>query len=1058
MLRRFRHIPILLILIVWIASILCVLFLPAGDARAQTPSFGKNKVQYRTFDWRYLQTTHFDIYFDTGDEGLAEFTAAAAESAYVSVSADFRYKITDRIPFVIYNSHNEFQQTNVVSSYLEEGIGGVTELFKNRIVVPFEGDYGKFRHVIHHELVHAVINDMFYGGSIQSIISNNITLQLPLWFNEGLAEYEALGWDTNSDMFMRDATMHTYLPPIQQLGGYFAYRGGQSVWNYIGNKYGRDKIGDILNRIRGARNIDAGFTASIGLTVEELSEKWTKEQKVMYWPDIAKRSDPSDYALQLTDHRKDDAFYNTSPAISPSGDRIAFLSDRSEYFSVYLMNSEDGSIIRKMITGQQTADFEELHLITPGMCWSPDAKHLALTAKSGAQDAIIILDEDGDEEEKLEFGLDGIFSVDWGQGAAANKLAFVGVDSGRSDIYVYDLAAKILTNVTNDPFSDSDPGWSADGRSVFFCSDRREMVDGSTPAGFRMKDFRYGENDIYRIDPSTRAVERITDLPGSSESSPAAAPDGSHLLFISDMNGINNIYVKDLRSGAIRPITNSVSGVYQLSLSRNGEKLAFSSLHNAGFDLFLIRAPLDQRLEVAELEKTEYFKASRGLAVRPEPPRPDTMAVAEGVVLKTVTESAQRPEPDAGVNLRNFVFRREDADTAAGRRDTAGFPVAVDNVDSLGNYRVNKYRLNFSPDIIYGNAGYNTFYGVEGSTVMAFSDMLGDHQIFLIMTLLLDLKNSDYALAYLYLPKRIDYGIQAFHSARALYIYDQTLGFETLSRFRNYGIQLFAQYPVSRFRRVDFGLSGMIVRRENLDIPSVPVDQSTVIVPSISLVDDNTLWGFIAPANGRRYNISALASPGIFPDAPTFWSITGDYRLYTRLGPRYTLVFRLAGGGSFGEEPQKFIVGGVEGWINPRYARNQFPVESADDYLFLTTGVPLRGYYYSARTGSKYGVVNMELRFPLFAAFVAGPLPSLFQTFTGTLFFDAGTAWTKDSDLMLRRRDPYSSTATSDLLSGMGFGVRSVVLGFLLKMDVAWAFDWQNFTQPVYYFSIGQDI
>ena len=85
---------------------------------------------------------------------------------------------------MVYNSHNDFQQTNVISEYLEEGIGGVTELFKNRMVIPFEGNYRMYRHVIHHEMVHAVLNDMFYGGSIQSIISNNIRLQLPMWFNE----------------------------------------------------------------------------------------------------------------------------------------------------------------------------------------------------------------------------------------------------------------------------------------------------------------------------------------------------------------------------------------------------------------------------------------------------------------------------------------------------------------------------------------------------------------------------------------------------------------------------------------------------------------------------------------------------------------------------------------------------------------------------------------------------------------------------------------------------------------------------------------------------------
>jgi hypothetical protein len=194
--------------------------------QAQNSVFGKNKVQYKNFQWQYIQTDHFDIYFSQDGYSIAQFTAHASEEAYASIKKLFKYEINNRVSIIVYNSHNEFQQTNVISEYLEEGIGGVTELFKNRVVVPFEGNYAQFRHVIHHELVHAVLNDMFYGGTIQSLLSSRAPVQLPMWMNEGIAEYAALKWDNNSDMFIRDATVHNYLPPISYLGGYFAYRGG----------------------------------------------------------------------------------------------------------------------------------------------------------------------------------------------------------------------------------------------------------------------------------------------------------------------------------------------------------------------------------------------------------------------------------------------------------------------------------------------------------------------------------------------------------------------------------------------------------------------------------------------------------------------------------------------------------------------------------------------------------------------------------------------------------------------------------------------------------------
>ena len=104
--------------------------------------FGRNKVQYRTFDWKFIQSANFDIYYyDDAGLNLATFTAHIAEDALVSIQQDVRFTITDRISIIVYNAKNDFQQTNVVGAYMPEGVGGVTELYKNRIVIPFEGEW-----------------------------------------------------------------------------------------------------------------------------------------------------------------------------------------------------------------------------------------------------------------------------------------------------------------------------------------------------------------------------------------------------------------------------------------------------------------------------------------------------------------------------------------------------------------------------------------------------------------------------------------------------------------------------------------------------------------------------------------------------------------------------------------------------------------------------------------------------------------------------------------------------------------------------------------------------
>lgn len=1023
---------------------------------AQQGPFGKNKVQYKDFTWYFIRTDHFDIYFTDGGYELAEYTAKVAEDAYVKISKLLRYEIINRIPIIIYNSHNDFQQTNVVAEYLEEGIGGVTELFKNRVVVPFEGSYRQFRHVIHHELVHAVMNDMFYGGSLQSALINNIQIQLPMWLVEGLPEFSALRWDVNSDMFMRDATVNDYLPPIEYLDGYFAYRGGQSVFWYISRKYGDEKIGELINRIRGLRSVEAGIRSSLGMSLKELSDRWIREQKKLYWADFAKRESPDEFAKRLTDHTKRDNFYNTSPAISPTGDKIAFISDRDDYFDVFIMSAIDGRIIKKVVKGNRTKNFEELHLLTPGLTWSPDGSKIALAVKSGDSDAIFIIDVKTEKHQKITFDLDGIFSVDWSRDGS--KLAFVGLKHGQSDIYVYDLSNKTLVNLTDDIFSDADPVWSSDGKFVYFSSDRKDFVSKDMiPQDFKMYNFDPNQYDIYSVSLETKEIKRITHTDYWDETSPVVSPDGKKILFISDRNGINNIYEKDLETGNERPLTNSLSGIYQLSITYDGSKLAFASFHNGGFDIFLLRQPFERKLNVQELEPTvfvmEFLKEKqRELAKAEKSEKEETSNASD-------TTSIQPYGSDIKVNLRNYIFAdifRQDSIAMSIRSRVDLTP--PDNLDESGRYKVYRYRVNFTPDLIYTNASYNTFYGVLGEAFMMFSDMLGNHQIYLITSLMFDLKNSDYAIAYFYLPKRINWGIEAFHIARFFSVGSQ---YYYLYRYRLYGGTVMGSYPIDKFRRIDFGIGYYSVVGEYLDFPEIG-EHSTLLMPSLTYVHDNSLWRYIFPSNGERYYFSIYASPKLGPNSIQFLTGIFDYRRYFRLWSDYSIAFRFTAGGSTGENRQRFMLGGVDAWINWAIKNDYIPIENTADFFFFEaiSGpiVPLRGYVYNEQSGSKFALMNLEFRFPLIRYFIGGALPLAFRNLMGVIFLDMGSAWDSwRSWRAFHQPDPFTGTLTKDLLIGTGYGFRIYLFGLLLRLDIAWRFNWGSFSKPVYYFSFGPD-
>lgn len=1037
--------------------------------------FGQNRVQYRDFEWFYIQTEHFDIYFTKEAHKTVEFLAKAAENALDNIHKDLNYKIMNRISIVLYNSHNEFQETNTIDAFLSQGVGGFTESFKNRVVIPFEGSYEKFRHVIHHELVHAVMNDFLFGGSLQNMISKNINLRLPLWVNEGMAEFLSSGWETNSDMFIRDAIINEYLPDIQQLGGYFAYRGGQSLFKYIADTYGRKKVGEILSKVKGAGSLEEGLKSAIGLDLEKLNQRWKKSLKKEYWPEIAFRTDPDEFAKRLTDNKKMMGFYNTSPAISPFGDKVVFISDRDVFLDLYIMDIEKPEDVELLIESGQTNDFEELNVLFPSLTWSPDNIHVALVGKSSGYDVITIINTEERDYEELPFSMLGIESISWSPNG--KYLAFVGHNETQSDIYLFNFDSEELTNLTDDIFSDTDPSWSPDNNTIYFSSDRGGILyekDGGED--FEIYNTNYKQLDLYSIEFESKKIRRLTEWELSSERSAVAAPDGKKLLFVSDHNGIFNLYRMDLESDSLttEPLTNSLNGVNQLSISKDGKKLVFSSLFNSGYNIFLIKDPFNMK-GIKDLPMTNF------MASLITPDEEDNKIFADSVFINQQAELMQTEElidtavtdTTEGFEIFTGEYIAEDKDTSTadnmyrnfvfGNRfndlDSSEIKENFKNrfkpsLDKNGNFLINKYKVTFSPDLVYANAGYSTLYGLLGTTVLAFSDMLGNHRLIGITSMQIDLKNSDYGLSYYYLAKRTDFGFQAFHTARFVYLGNAF--YSELYRFRNYGGLISASYPINRFYRVEASFGVLNVSAENLDDITVPIDKNTYVIPTVSFVHDNTLWGYTSPIQGTRYKVTLFGNPGISDKRLSFYSLTWDYRKYYRFWYDNSFVFRISGGYSAGASPQRFFVGGTDYWINRSFSTGQIPLNSASDFAFLTPGLPLRGYDYAEKIGSKYSLLNLELRMPLIRYLVTGPLPILFRNILGVAFVDMGTAWYNNETLQLFEKNYRNEIVTKDLLIGTGVGARLYLL-FLWRFDVAWTYDMQVFSKPRYYISIGVD-
>lgn len=1015
---------------------LAVLMFFLGVVAAQA-QFGKNKVQYQDFDWRFIQSEHFDVYYHQGGKYLADFTAVIAERMLFELQRDVNYSITQRIPIVVYNSHNQFQQTNTTRQFLFEGIAGFTEPLKNRIVLPFEGKWEFFRLLIRHELVHAFINDMFYGGSVQSQITNNIRVEYPLWMSEGFAEYSAVrGLDTKTDMFLRDLSISENLPELMELGGYTAYRGGQAFYWYVEDKYGRAKIGELTNRIRSIGRVNGAFESTFGMDVEEFSEQWRRDMKKIYWPDIVKYDDVEDFSTRITDHEKNRTYLNTAPAISPNGERMAFISLRDGFYSLYLMDLDTRTRrVKQLVEGSRGRDFEDLNILSPGISWDPEGRRVAISAKAGGNDALFIIDAETGEIEKYDLGFRMITSAKWSPDGTS--IALVASIEETPDIFVFDIASGEVENLTEDIFTDLAPAWGPNSDVIYFVSNRADnLAPGIGADQLKMWEYDRDQKDIYSIDVNTRQMKRLTFDPTYYETSIAASPDGSSIMYVSDKSGIGNIYVMDLASGQSYPKTNSLSGIEHLSLSSDGGKLLFTSQNGGSFDIFMLRFPFD--LPDKEPVLTEFRKRTlqeAGLLA-------DSDDSAEEKPSETEKPEVSPTDSLVGYGDFNVDFSRQkavqanpDAIADLGDDDAARPVVQVDD-----EFESQQYKIAFSPDLIFANAGYDTFFGVQGATQMLFSDMLGNHQIFFSANLLLNLNNSDFFLLYSYLPEQIDYNFSGFHTARFVSQDDPfELDGTAVYRFRYFGAGAGASLPFNTFDRLEAGITWLNTSTENVDYPAEPTISRMHFVPEIKFVHDDIMYGYSGPSRGTRYFLEAQGSPKFSDNQLGFVTFQADFRHYVDVGAGFTLALRGAGGASFGEDPQAFFVGGTENWINRTFSNDRLPYTTAEDLYFLTPGYPLRGWDINERNGTRMFVTNAEFRFPILL----------------NVFFDMGGAWT--DEFVASRINANGNREPRDLLMSTGLGLRLYLLGFPLKIDVAWKNNFEKFSKPVWLISLGQD-
>ncbi len=988
--------------------------------------FGKNKVQYDEFDWRIIETEHFQVYYYPGERQLAMDAAQMAERGYDYLSRVLAYEVKHPIPLVVYSSHSDFQQTNISLSFIDEGVGGFTEIFKSRVVIPFMGSYSQFEHVLVHEMVHAFQFDILYGGGVQSLVGNPFVFQPPLWFVEGMAEYLSAGMNNHTEMWLRDASLGGYLLPLEILNytqDIRVYRFGQSVFNFIGQKYGDEKIGEIIQKAPLYKNLDKAIKSSLGIDLKQLSKMWLEDTRKQYLPQIAEYEKPSRYGKKIKDHAEDLSHYNLVPSISPSGEKFVYLSDKSLYTDIYLASTQDGKDITKLVEGERSSDLESLRFLRTSITWSPDERFIAFVAKVGKEDALYLMDVEKKKiTRKLTFGFDGLMSPAWSP--QGGKIAFVGLDGGASDIFVVDLETGDLRRLTDDRYADSDPSWSPDGQLIAFSTDRGKETNFST--------LTFGTSNIAVFDMKTEEIEILTASEGKNQG-PAFSPDGDEIAFVSDRTGISNIFTIDIHTRDVYQLTSVLTGVtgileesQAISWSPQANVLLFSVFEEGGWNLYMMREP--QRFKQPYTPVTE---------------EPDLPLLAQE---KVNGEPEEEIEKSRAVDRSKFVYLRDfysdEVDTLTvlekyeTRTDDRTAPLLPDTTE----FNLRRYKLKFTPDYVSGGAAFASNIGFAGLTQLGFSDVLGNHNMQIAANFYRSIKDSDLFFIYWYLKKRTNIGIGLFQYQNN-YLLFQPTSINSRDEFvtRTYrGFQGVLSRPFSKFNRVEVGFKGIFINddifRQDFINPGMFTFQGTdnlfYMAPTFALVHDNTLWGYTGPISGGRAKLEVEKA---FHDID-YTMVIGDWRKYYNLRQRYVFALRVIGAMSNGSDPLAFRIGGP---------------------------YTLRGLNYGELQGTRIGLTNIEFRFPLIEQLSLGfPLPLTFRNIRGVFFLDVGGAWFRVNGEEVFK--PFSGDGSfvrlEDLKAGYGFGVRVNLGFFILRYDLAQPTDFtRSLGKSRSYFSLGAE-
>ncbi len=556
-----------------------------------TQVFSQNRVIVKDFNWKIYKTDNVDLYHYADSDGLLEFAEKFIKDAERR-AAYLKPNFEHRIPLFIYSSQNDFEQSTIAN--ITEGVGGLAEAFKNRLLVGHLGSVRRLNHLIVHEYVHAVQYSVLFGGWWRSARLLKFIFY-PLWLMEGMAEYSSGDLDIpEREMYVRDAVLNNRGLSIIHLHNFghlephqitLAYKTSELLMRFIAEEYGEEKIEELLRVY--AENYDANTVLKIvlGLELHMLDFKFKEFLNERY---ETYKSLNKPIGERLTKSYTKYPTFNFSPAMTPDGENLFYLSDnrgKTEIWQKNLISGKSTLLINKN-------KFEHINSEGRALSVSPDGNKIIFVAERKQKDFIVIYDIKKRRYIKKMPPLNYSSLATPSFFSCGNKIAFSAMVESFRDIYIYDLKTEDLQRITIDRYDDIDPIVSPDGKYMVYSSERLRGDD-------------LWDYNLFMIDLNTRMTERLTDMEWD-ELNPSFSPDGKRIIFRGEPDTVRNLYSMDLEKKEVLRLTSSSGGIFNPVYSPDGAYIFCSLFLDGRKDIYKIKSEelyAVERPELSEIQK-----------------------------------------------------------------------------------------------------------------------------------------------------------------------------------------------------------------------------------------------------------------------------------------------------------------------------------------------------------------------------------------------------------------------------------------------------------------------